>query len=47
MRPSQRRADNTLLKALSHAFRWKRMLESGECIAMAELVEREVLHRHI
>ena len=25
-----RRTDNTLVKALARAFRWKRMLESGE-----------------
>nr|WP_304504824.1 hypothetical protein [Defluviimonas sediminis] len=36
-----RRADNTLLKALARAFRWKRMLESGEFATIAELAERE------
>lgn len=34
-----RRADNTLVKALARAFRWKRMLESGEFAAIAELAE--------
>jgi hypothetical protein len=36
-----RRTDNTLVKALARAFRWKRMLESGEVTTIAELAERE------
>ena len=36
-----RRIDNTLVKALARAFRWKRMLESGEFATIAELAERE------
>lgn len=36
-----RRADNTLVKALARAFRWKSMLESGEFATIAELAERE------
>ena len=36
-----RRTDNTLVKALARAFRWKRMLESGEFAIIAELAERE------
>lgn len=36
-----RRTDNTLVKALARAFRWKRLLESGEFAAIAELAERE------
>ena len=36
-----RRTDSTLLKALARAFRWKRMLESGEFTTIAELAERE------
>ncbi len=36
-----RKADNTLIKALARAFRWKRMLESGEFTTIAELAERE------
>ena len=39
--PVQRRNDNTLIKALARAFRWKRMLESGEFATIAELAERE------
>jgi hypothetical protein len=36
-----RRTDNTLVKALARAFRWKRMLESGEYATIAELAKRE------
>jgi hypothetical protein len=36
-----RKAENTLVKALARAFRWKRMLESGEFATIAELAERE------
>ena len=35
-----RRTDNTLVKALARAFRWKQMLESGEFATIAELAER-------
>ena len=35
------RFDNTLVKALARAFRWKRMLDSGEFATMAELSRRE------
>jgi len=35
------RVDNTLVKALARAFRWKRMLDSGEFATMAELSRRE------
>ncbi len=36
-----RRADSTLVKALARAFRWKRMLESGEFSSISELAEKE------
>jgi hypothetical protein len=36
-----RRTDNSLVKALARAFRWKRMLETGEFTTIAELAERE------
>jgi hypothetical protein len=36
-----RRMDNTLVKALARAFRWKRLLESGEFATVSELAERE------
>ncbi len=35
------RTDNTLVKALARAYRWKGMLESGEFATIAELAERE------
>jgi len=35
------RTDSTLVKALARAFRWKRMLESGEFATIAELAARE------
>ncbi len=36
-----RQTDSTLVKALARAFRWKRMLETGEFATIAELAERE------
>ena len=36
-----RRTDNTLVKALARAFRWKRMLEAGDFATIAELAEHE------
>lgn len=36
-----RRSDSTLVKALARAFRWKRMLESGQFATIAELAECE------
>ena len=36
-----RKADGTLVKALARAFRWKRMLESGEFATITELAEHE------
>ena len=39
--PVQRRTDSTLIKALARAFRWKRMLESGEFATINELAEHE------
>lgn len=36
-----RKPDNTLVKALARAFRWKRMLASGDFATIAELAERE------
>ena len=35
------KTDSTLVKALARAFRWKRMLESGEIATIGELAERE------
>ncbi len=36
-----RKPDNALVKALARAFRWKRMLDSGEFTTIVELAERE------
>ena len=36
-----RQAGSALLKALARAFRWKRMLDSGQFATIAELAERE------
>jgi hypothetical protein len=35
--------DSTLVKALARAFRWKRMLESGEFATVTELAKQEGL----
>jgi hypothetical protein len=40
VRPDHK-ADNTLVKALARAFRWKRILESGEFATTAELAKSE------
>ena len=37
----QFKTDSALVKALARAFRWKRMLETGEFATIAELAERE------
>ena len=39
--PVQRKTDNTLIKALARAFRWKRMLESGEFATINDLADHE------
>lgn len=41
--PQTRRTDNTLVKALARAFRWKRMLEAGEFASISELAASEGL----
>ncbi len=40
-RPTPRRTDDTLVKALARAFRWKRMLDTGEFSTIADLAQRE------
>lgn len=37
----ERTPDTTLVKALARAFRWKRILESGDFVTINELAERE------
>jgi len=36
-----RQTDNTLIKALARAFRWKRMLESGHFTTIGDLASKE------
>jgi len=36
-----RKPDSAMIKALARAFRWKRMLESGDFATIADLAERE------
>lgn len=38
---ARRQIDNTLVKALARAFRWKRILKSGEFATIAEPADRE------
>jgi len=40
-RPMPRNVDDTLVKALARAFRWKRMLESGEFGTISDLAQHE------
>lgn len=39
--PQRPRTDNTVVKALGRAFRWKRMLEAGSYSSVTELAEKE------
>lgn len=39
--PSSRSTESTLVKALGRAFRWKRMLESGEFATIGDLAAHE------
>jgi hypothetical protein len=39
------RIDNTLIKALARAHRWRRMLESGEYGTLAEMADSERISR--
>ncbi|RWC03490.1 hypothetical protein [Mesorhizobium sp.] len=41
--PSRPRIDNTLLRAVVQAFRWKQQLESGQFATISELAEGETL----
>lgn len=40
-RPTPRHPDDTLVKALARAFRWKRMLESGQFTTISDLARHE------
>lgn len=39
--PAQRKVDNTMIKALGRAFRWKRMLEIGDFATINDLADRD------
>ena len=41
--PQTRQSDSTLVKALGRAFRWKRLLESGDFATIGELAEHECI----
>ncbi len=43
--PSKPRRDDTLIKALTRAHRWKRMLENGEHSSIAGLAEAEKINK--
>jgi len=43
--PSKPRRDDTLIKALARAHRWKRVLESGEKNSIADLAEAEKINK--
>lgn len=43
--PARPRMDNTLIRALARAFRWKHMLETGEFATVIELAAAERLDR--
>lgn len=39
------RVDNAMVKALTRAFRWQRMLDEGTCATIEELARREKVNR--
>ena len=39
------RIDNTLVKALARAFRWRRMLETGVAATVGEIATREAINK--
>jgi hypothetical protein len=39
--PSRTRIDNTIVKALARAFRWRRMLETGAVATVTEIAAKE------
>ena len=43
-KPDQSQIDNTLVKALARAFRWQRMLESGDYVSVSELAAAEKIN---
>jgi single-stranded DNA-specific DHH superfamily exonuclease len=43
--PARPRADNTLVKALARAFRWRKFLETGAYATVAEMADAEGINR--
>lgn len=43
-RPARITTDDTILKALGRAYRWKRMLESGEFASITDLARAETIN---
>jgi hypothetical protein len=43
--PARPRIDNTLVKALARAFRWRKLLESGAYATVAEIADAEGIDR--
>jgi hypothetical protein len=43
--PAKARPDETLIRALARAHRWKRLLEVGKCCSDAEIAEAEKIGR--
>jgi len=43
--PSRPRTDNTLVKALARAFRWRKLLETGVYATVAEMADAEAINR--
>jgi hypothetical protein len=43
--PQRARVDNAMLKALARAFRWRKLLESGEYASIAELATAEKINQ--
>jgi hypothetical protein len=43
--PARPRIDNTLVKALARAFRWRKLLETGAYATVAEMADAEGINR--
>ncbi|HEY8577183.1 MAG TPA: hypothetical protein VIL88_12675 [Devosia sp.] len=43
--PTRQRIDNTLVKALARAFRWRKLLETGVYATVAEMADAEKINR--
>jgi hypothetical protein len=43
--PPRARIDNTMVKAIARAFRWRRLLEEGQYSSVVELAEAEKINK--